>query len=114
MADNIGRVVQVIGPVVDFEFEPEKLPEIYNAVRIRSTEAHDISVDIVCEIQQHIGRNQVRSVAMQATDGIVRGMEAIDTGGPITTPVGRAPLGRILNVLGEPVDEQGPLEVDER
>ena len=114
MADNIGRVVQVIGPVVDFEFEPEKLPEIYNAVRIRSSEAHDISVDVVCEIQQHIGRNQVRSVAMQATDGIVRGMEAIDTGGPITTPVGRAPLGRILNVLGEPVDEQGPLEVDER
>jgi F-type H+-transporting ATPase subunit beta len=114
MAENIGRVVQVIGPVVDVEFEAEKLPEIYTAVRIRGDESHDTSIDVVCEVQQHIGRGQVRTVAMDSTDGIVRGMEAIDTGGPITTPVGRAPLGRILNVLGEPVDEQGPVEAEER
>ncbi len=114
MADNIGKVVQVIGPVVDVEFEPESMPEIYSAIRIKSDDHHDISVDVVCEVQQHLGRNQVRSVAMDVTDGIVRGMAAHNTGGPISTPVGRAPLGRILNVLGEPVDEQGPVEAEER
>jgi len=114
MVDNIGRVVQVIGPVVDVEFDPEKLPDIYSAVRIHGGEDSESPVDVVCEVQQHIGRNQVRTVAMDSTDGIVRGMAADDTGGPITTPVGQAPLGRILNVLGEPVDEQGPLEVKER
>ncbi len=115
MADNIGKVVQVIGPVVDVEFEPEQLPEIYSAVRIQGgSKGEALAIDVVCEVQQHIGRSQVRTVAMDSTDGIVRGMKAIDTGGPITTPVGKAPLGRILNVLGEPVDEQGPLEVEER
>ena len=114
MADNIGKVVQVIGPVVDVEFDPEKLPDIYSAVRIHGGAESEVPVNVVCEIQQHIGRNQVRTVAMDSTDGIVRGMAAEDMGGPITTPVGDAPLGRILNVLGEPVDEQGPLEVKER
>jgi len=114
MADNIGKVVQVIGPVVDVEFEPEQLPEIYSAVRIKSEPKHETPVDVICEVQQHIGRGQVRTVAMDSTDGIVRGMDAVDTGGPITTPVGRAPLGRILNVLGDPVDEQGPVEAEER
>ncbi len=115
MADNIGKVVQVIGPVVDVEFEPEALPEIYSAVRIQGGGNGEApAIDVVCEVQQHIGRSQVRTVAMDSTDGIVRGMKAIDTGGPITTPVGKAPLGRILNVLGEPVDEQGPIEVEER
>ncbi len=113
MAENIGKVVQVIGPVVDVEFEPEKLPEIYHAVRIRGSEA-DGGIDVVCEVQQHIGRSQVRTVAMDTTDGVVRGMNVLDLKGPITTPVGRAPLGRIMNVLGEPVDEQGPLDVTER
>ncbi|UCF66478.1 MAG: F0F1 ATP synthase subunit beta [Acidobacteriota bacterium] len=114
MAENIGRVVQVIGPVVDVGFDPEKLPEIYTAVRIKSGPEHETPIDVICEVQQHIGRNQVRTVAMDSTDGIVRGMTVFNTGGPITTPVGTAPLGRILNVLGEPVDEQGPLEVEER
>ncbi len=114
MAENIGRVVQVIGPVVDIEFEPENLPEIYNAIRIKSDERHGTPVDVVCEAQQHLGRNQVRTVAMDSTDGIVRGMSAIDTGAPITTPVGVPTLGRILNVLGEPVDEQGPVEAEQR
>ncbi len=114
MAQNIGKVVQVIGPVVDVEFDPEKLPEIYTAVRIKGERGNGEGIDVVCEIQQHIGRNQVRTVAMDSTDGIVRGMDAIDLEGPISTPVGTAPLGRILNVLGEPVDEQGPVEVKER
>jgi F-type H+-transporting ATPase subunit beta len=114
MADNIGKVVQVIGPVVDVEFDPERLPEIYTAIRIKSGSEHDTRVDVVCEVQQHIGRSQVRTVAMDSTDGVVRGMMAIDTKGPITTPVGHAVLGRILNVLGEPVDEEGPVEAEER
>src|SRR5438128_8455118 len=99
---NAGRVVQVIGPVLDVEFEPEKLPELYNALVIEQP-----GVRLVAEVQQHIGRNQVRAVAMSTTDGVVRGMPAVDTGDPITVPVGNAALGRILNVLGEPVDE-GP------
>ena len=82
MAYNIGKVVQVIGPVIDVEFEPEQLPEIYTAVRIKSDERHSVPVDVVCEVQQHIGRNQVRTVAMDTSDGIVRGMSAVDTGGP--------------------------------
>jgi F-type H+-transporting ATPase subunit beta len=113
MAENIGKVVQVIGPVVDVEFEPEKLPEIYNAVRITGG-GNGSAINVVCEVQQHIGRSQVRAVAMDSTDGIVRGMDVIDTGGPITTPVGKATLGRILNVLGDPVDEQGPVNAEER
>ena len=104
---NIGKVVQVIGPVLDIEFEPERLPELYNAVTV----AVD-SRNLVVEVEQHIGRNQVRAVAMSSTDGIVRGMEVIDTGGPITVPVGKPALGRILNVIGEPVDEGAPIPKD--
>ena len=106
---NIGRVVQVIGPVLDMEFEPEHLPDIYNAVHLKATTDTGQEVDLVAEVQQHIGRGQVRAVAMTSTDGVVRGMEAVDTGNYITIPVGEAPLGRILNVLGNPVDEGGPL-----
>ncbi len=109
-----GRVVQVIGPTIDAEFEPEHLPEIYNALSL-SWEDDDGTVhDLVCEVAQHIGRNQVRAVAMDATDGVTRGMEVVDTGQPISAPVGEASLGRILNVLGEPVDELGPVEASER
>jgi len=99
---NLGKVVQVIGPVIDVEFEPEQLPELYNALLVEQP-----GVRLVAEVQQHIGRNQVRAVAMSTTDGVVRGMPVLDTGAPISVPVGQAALGRILNVLGEPVDE-GP------
>ena len=100
-----GRVVQVIGPVLDVEFETGNLPEIYNALRItkKGTEGSP-DVDLVAEVQQHIGRNQVRAVAMSTTDGVTRGMDVVDTGAAISVPVGEAALGRILNVLGEPVD----------
>src|SRR5215210_6095363 len=108
---NIGRVVQVIGPVLDVEFEPEHLPEIYNALTLEDASG-TIPVKLTAEVQQHIGQNQVRAVAMSTTDGVTRGMEVHDTGGPITAPVGEAPLGRILNVLGEPVDGGPPIPPD--
>ncbi len=108
---NIGTVAQVIGPVVDVNF-PTKLPDIYNALRIQGKTGSGEEVDLVCEVQQHIGRSQVRSVAMASTDGLVRGMEVLDTGESITVPVGEPALGRILNVLGDPVDEAGPVGGD--
>ena len=114
MADRMGRVVQVIGPVLDVEFEAEELPEIYNALELELDGADGQKVRLVAEVQQHIGRNQVRAVAMASTDGVERGMPVRDTGQPITVPVGEAALGRILNVIGEPVDMQGPLPPGER
>jgi F-type H+-transporting ATPase subunit beta len=110
---NIGRVVTVIGPVLDVEFEPEHLPDIYNALHLKGTTDSGLEIDLVAEVQQHIGRGQVRAVAMTSTDGVVRGMEVVDTGDYITIPVGDAALGRILNVLGNPVDEAGPLKGEE-
>jgi len=101
---NVGKIVQVIGPVIDVEFESEHLPEIYNALRINAVSASGQQLRVVVEVQQHIGRNQVRAVAMSSTDGVERGMDVIDTGAPISVPVGAPALGRILNVLGEPVD----------
>ncbi|HEY4733478.1 MAG TPA: F0F1 ATP synthase subunit beta [Gemmatimonadaceae bacterium] len=106
-AKNVGRVVQVIGPVLDVEFESEHLPELYNALRIREKSDSGADIDVTVEVQQHIGRNQVRAVAMSSTDAVVRGMKVEDTGSPITVPVGEAALGRILNVIGNPVDN-GP------
>ena len=103
-AQKVGRVVQVIGPVVDIEFESGHLPEIYNAVRIKSEGKGGQAIDVIVEVEQHLGENRVRTVAMKATDGMQRGMEAIDTGAPISMPVGPATLGRVMNVLGEPVD----------
>src|SRR5213083_3049495 len=115
-APNVGKVFQVIGPVLDVEFEPEHLPEIYNAIVIdhrgNGEGGGTPSIRLTAEVQQHIGRNQVRAVAMTSTDGVVRGMEVVDTGKPITVPVGQAALGRILNVLGEPVDEGDPIPPD--
>ncbi len=103
---HVGKVIQVIGPVLDVEFEPEHLPELYNALVVEQPGGNGLPpLKLVAEVQQHIGRNQVRAVAMSSTDGVVRGMEVVDSGGPITVPVGKAALGRILNVLGEPVDE---------
>ena len=109
---NMGRVVQVIGPVLDVEFESENLPELYNALRIRGKADSGADIDVVVEVQQHIGRNQVRAVAMSSTDSVIRGMEVEDTGSAITVPVGAAALGRILNVLGNPVDN-GPAIPDD-
>ncbi|WP_419942626.1 F0F1 ATP synthase subunit beta [Candidatus Palauibacter sp.] len=111
---GVGRVVQVIGPTIDAVFEPDHLPEIYNALSLSWQDDDGTAHDLVCEVAQHIGRNQVRAVAMDATDGVRRGMDVMDTGHAITTPVGEAVLGRILNVLGEPVDEMGPVEASER
>ena len=109
---NVGKIVQVIGPVVDVEFEPEDLPELYTALEIKDEGNGRPAVRVIAEVQQHIGRNQVRAVAMSGTEGLVRGMAAADTGGPITVPVGEVPLGRILNVIGEPVDEGKPIPED--
>ena len=108
-ATHIGKVVQVIGPVLDVEFDTDDLPEIYNALRITGTAPDGSAINVVVEVQQHVGRNQVRAVAMSSTDSVVRGMEVLDTGAPISVPVGEAALGRILNVLGEPVDNGAPI-----
>jgi len=112
---KMGRVVQVIGPVVDVEFDEDHLPAIYNAIRIHDPGTETgVPIDVVCEVEQHLGENQVRTVSMLPTEGIVRGMNAEDTGQPITVPVGKASLGRVINVIGEPVDELGPIEAEER
>ncbi|MBT3326295.1 MAG: F0F1 ATP synthase subunit beta [Gemmatimonadales bacterium] len=109
MADNTGKVVQVIGPVLDVEFPAEHLPDIYNALSLTTTNEAGQEVKVVAEVQQHIGRSQVRAVSMSSTDGVTRGMDVIDSGSAISVPVGDPALGRILNVLGEPVDEMGPV-----
>jgi len=107
---NKGYVVQIIGPVLDVEFPEGKLPLIYNAIEIKV----DDETTIIGEVQQLLGKNKVRAVSMKSTDGLRRGVEVIDLGGPITVPVGTPTLGRIFNVIGEPVDELGPVECDER
>jgi F-type H+-transporting ATPase subunit beta len=104
-----GTVVQVIGPVIDVEFEGGKLPPIYNALRVYDSSAGDKKVDIVTEVEQHLGENRVRTVSMQPPEGLIRGMAVYDTGQPMLMPVGRETLGRVLNVLGQPVDEMGPV-----
>ena len=110
---NIGKVVQVIGPVLDVEFDPEQLPDIYNALSVESSGDNGNAVRLIAEVQQHIGRGMVRAVSMTSTDGVTRGMDVVDTGSAISVPVGPPALGRILNVLGEPVDEQGPVTAEE-
>jgi F-type H+-transporting ATPase subunit beta len=110
---NTGKIVQIIGPVVDVEFEPGKLPAIYNALEVVGAGSTDIfaySSKLVLEVAQHLGESQVRAVAMAATDGLTRGMPVEDTGHPITIPVGKETLGRIINVTGEPVDKGGPVK----
>ncbi len=106
MDKNIGKIVQIIGPVVDIRFSDENLPELLNAIEIDNHGER-----LVVEVAQHIGDSTVRCVAMGSTDGLVRGMEAVDTGEPITVPVGKETLGRLFNVLGEPIDEKGEVEV---
>ena len=110
---NVGYITQIIGPVVDVKFPGGKLPEIYNALKIEGTNEAGQEVSVTCEVQQLLGDNQVRAVAMSGTDGLVRNMEAIDTGKAISVPVGNSTLGRIFNVIGEPVDELGPVSSEE-
>jgi F-type H+-transporting ATPase subunit beta len=105
-----GKVTQIIGPVVDIQFPPDQLPEIYDAVEIQ----RDGDGKLVLEVQQHLGGNWVRCLAMDSTDGLQRGTEAIPTGAPILVPVGEATLGRLLNVLGEPIDRRGTVDAEER
>ncbi|HKQ72135.1 MAG TPA: F0F1 ATP synthase subunit beta, partial [Blastocatellia bacterium] len=109
-AGVIGKVVQIIGPVVDIECSDSNLPPIYQALRVTS-EGFEVPhpINVICEVQQHLGEGRVRTVSMLPTDGMVRGMQVVDTGGPIKVPVGNGTLGRIINVIGEPVDERGPV-----
>jgi F-type H+-transporting ATPase subunit beta len=110
-----GKVVQVIGPVIDVEFAEKHLPPIYTALRVTS-EGFDVPtpIDIICEVEQHLGEGRVRTVAMKPTEGVVRGMKALNSGGPITMPVGNVTLGRVLNVIGEPVDNLGKVPTETR
>ncbi len=104
---NIGKIRQIIGPTVDIEFPPERLPKILNAIKIKDEEK---KIDLTVEVSMHLGDNMVRCVALASTDGLVRGMTVVDTGGPITVPVGPQTLGRLFNLLGEPIDELGPIQ----
>ena len=109
MAENIGKILQVTGPVVDVEFEQGKLPTIYTALTITNPTINDEPDNLVVEVAQHLGDNVVRTIAMDVTDGLVRGMPVKDTGQQIMMPVGEAGLGRVLNVVGRPVDGLGPV-----
>lgn len=111
---NVGYITQVIGPVVDVKFPNGKMPQIYNALTITGTNEAGQHISVTTEVQQLLGDNQVRTVAMSSTDGLVRGLEVVDTGAAISVPVGKATLGRIFNVLGEPVDNRGPVNSEER
>ena len=111
MSKNIGKIVQVIGAVVDVEFSDGNLPNILTALEINNPNNAD-APNLVCEVAQHLGDNIVRTIAMDATEGLVRGMEVVDTGNPIMVPVGKASVGRILNVIGRPVDELGPINAE--
>ena len=112
---NIGKVSQVIGPAVDVEFEEGKQPAIYQALHITSRGFNvPDPIDVIVEVQQHLGEGRVRCVALQPTEGMVRGMPAEDTGGPVSIPVGKSTLGRVINVIGEPVDKLGPIEAKRR
>ncbi|MFN2532476.1 MAG: F0F1 ATP synthase subunit beta [Pyrinomonadaceae bacterium] len=112
---HVGKVVQIIGPVLDIEFDGKYLPPIYQALRVVS-DGFDVptAIDVIAEVQQHLGEGRVRTVSMLPTDGMVRGMKAIDTGGPITMPVGEGTLGRVLNVIGQPVDTLGDVKHEKR
>jgi F-type H+-transporting ATPase subunit beta len=115
MMSNVGKVSQVIGPAVDVEFAEGKQPQIHTAIHITS-EGFDVPapLSVIAEVQQHLGEGRVRCISMQPTDGMVRGMPALDMGGPITIPVGSGALGRVMNVIGEPVDQMGPIEAKRR
>ena len=107
---NKGKIIQVMGPVVDVSFEDGVLPALYNAIHVERAGEKGEKETLVCEVALHLGDNAVRSVAMHSTDGLVRGMDAVDTGAPISVPVGEEVLGRILNVVGDPVDQKPAVE----
>ncbi len=109
MAQNIGKVVQIIGPVLDIKFSAENLPNLLNAVEVNAGDRK-----VVAEVSQHVGDDTVRCISMSSTDGLIRGMDAVDTGGPISVPVGRATLGRLFNVLGETIDMKEPVKTEEK
>ena len=109
---HTGRVVQVIGSTFDAEFEEGHLPEIYNALKIDS-EHKGVAIHLTGEVQQHLGGNRVRCVALGSTDGLVRGMQAVDTGKSVQVPVGKETLGRVFNLLGDPIDGRGPVTASE-
>ncbi|MDR2503860.1 MAG: F0F1 ATP synthase subunit beta [Deltaproteobacteria bacterium] len=111
MSENIGKIVQVIGAVVDVEFAPGRLPDILTALEVKNPNNVN-APELICEVAQHLGDNVVRTIAMDATEGLVRGLPVLDTGGPIMAPVGAASLGRIINVVGRPVDEAGPINAE--
>ena len=107
--ENIGIIHQIIGPVIDIKFSPENIPELLTAIVIK----HD-GKEIVAEVAQHVGDDIVKCIALSATDGLTRGMEAIDTGHPIQVPVGKEVLGRLFNVIGETIDDKGPVVTKEK
>jgi F-type H+-transporting ATPase subunit beta len=112
---NVGHIVQVIGPVIDVEFPKDKLPPILNALHVKDAgTSTGVPIDVIAEVAQHLGENRVRAICMKPSDGMVRGMEALDLGGPISVPVGPETLGRILNVIGDPVDNRGAVLTKER
>src|SRR5690349_1188044 len=112
-ATATGRIAQVIGSTFDAEFDEGHLPEIYNALTINAEEK-GTRIDLTGEVQQHLGGNRVRCVALGSTDGLVRGMEVVDTGGPVSVPVGKETLGRVFNLLGQPIDGRGAVAAGER
>ncbi|MCU0342856.1 MAG: F0F1 ATP synthase subunit beta [Ignavibacterium sp.] len=114
MSELKGKIIQIIGPVVDIEFEGGYLPQIYNAIKIPRTSTEGKNEDLIVEVQQHLGENRIRTVAMDSTDGLVRGMDVFDTGRPISVPVGPATLGRLINVIGDGIDGLGEIKAKKR
>ena len=114
MSETKGKIIQVIGPVIDLEFEEGKLPTIYNAIKIPRISTEGVKEDLIAEVQMHLGEDRVRAIAMDSTDGLVRGMEAIDTGSPISVPVGTSTLGRLINVIGDGIDGLGEIKTEKR
>ena len=114
MSELKGKIIQIIGPVVDIEFDGTHLPKIYNAIRIPRTSTEGKVEELIVEVQQHLGEDRVRTVAMDSTDGLVRGMDVFDTGKPISVPVGPATLGRLINVIGDGIDGLGEIKAEKR
>ncbi|MGI9554111.1 MAG: F0F1 ATP synthase subunit beta, partial [Thermodesulfobacteriota bacterium] len=113
-SSNYGKVVQVMGPVVDVEFKDSELPTIFTAIKVTNSTLNDEDWNLILEVSQQLGGNRVRCVAMDSTEGLQRGQDALNTGEGITIPVGNEALGRMLNVVGDPIDEAGPVETEER